>query len=65
MNELLNLIVTILLLGIGMGIINKFIPMPGAIKSVLNLAVLVIVILYVLQYFAWVDVSLPLATVFK
>ncbi|MFO9656152.1 Thivi_2564 family membrane protein, partial [Legionella pneumophila serogroup 1] len=36
MNDLLNLIAVIVVFGVGLWLINDFIPMPGAIKSLLN-----------------------------
>lgn len=40
MNDLLNLIAVIVVFGVGLWLINVFIPMPGAIKSLLNVLVL-------------------------
>ncbi|HAT7034974.1 TPA: hypothetical protein JAN62_05035, partial [Legionella pneumophila] len=49
MNDLLNLIAVIVVFGVGLWLINVFIPMPGAIKSLLNVLVLIILIIYILQ----------------
>lgn len=65
MSALLNLLVTIILFGVAMWLINNFIPMPGAIKMVLNIVVLVVVILYALQFFGLMSVELPQINFFK
>jgi hypothetical protein len=62
---LLNLLVTIILFGIAMSLINAFIPMPSGIKSVLNIVVLIVVILYALDYFGLVTIGLPKIKIFK
>jgi len=64
-SELLNLLTIIILLGIAMGLINAFIPMPAGIKTVLNIVVLIIVVLYALDYFGLVTISLPKIKLFK
>lgn len=65
MGELLNLLAVIIIFGLAMGLINAFIPMPAGIKTVLNIVVLIIVILYALDYFDLVSVGLPKIKVFK
>lgn len=65
MGELLNLLAVIIIFGLAMGLINAFIPMPAGIKTVLNIVVLIIVILYALDYFGLVSVGLPKIKVFK
>ena len=64
MPDLLNLIAIIVLFGIIMWLINAYIPMPGAIKSLLNILVLIVLIIYVLQFFGIVHSLLPALTVF-
>jgi hypothetical protein len=46
---ILTIILTIVIVGVLMWLINTFIPMPRAIKTLLNIVVLVILILWVLQ----------------
>ena len=65
MGELLNLLAVIILFGIAMWLINALIPMPPGIKMVLNIVVLIIVILYALDYFDLVNIELPKLTLFK
>lgn len=62
---LLNLILLIIISGLLMAGINRFIPMPALIKSLLNFAVFVILVIYVLQYFSLVRLILPPIVIFK
>lgn len=64
MTGILNLIAVIVIFGVLMWVINAFIPMPGAIKSLLNIVVLVLLIIYVLQFFALIKPVLPVITIF-
>ena len=65
MSSLLNLLIIIVLFGVAMSLINAFIPMPSGIKSVLNIVVLIVVILYALDYFGLVAIGLPKIKIFK
>lgn len=65
MPELLNLIALIIIFGIVMWLINVFIPMPPAIKSLLNIFVVLILIVYILQFFGLVHMGLPTLHVFR
>ncbi len=46
---LLNIVVTLIIVGIGLYLINRFIPMASSIKSILNIFVVVVVCVWVLQ----------------
>jgi hypothetical protein len=59
MSELMNLIAVIVVFGVGLWLINAFIPMPPAIKSLLNVLVLIILVIYILQYFTIIKTILP------
>lgn len=48
---LLGLIVTIVLVGLVMYLINNFIPMEPRIKSILNIVVIIILIIWLLSSF--------------
>lgn len=63
-SEFLNLIALIIIFGVVLWLINAFIPMPGAIKSLLNIVVLLVLIVYVLQFFGIVKTSLPTFRIF-
>jgi hypothetical protein len=57
--DLLNLLALIIVAGVVLWLINAFIPMPGAIKSLLNIVVLIVLVIYVLQFFGIVRGILP------
>ena len=65
MNELLNLIALIIVFGVALWLINAFIPMPSAIKSLLNVLVLIVLIIYILQFFGIIKVILPMVRILK
>ncbi|KTD48764.1 hypothetical protein Lrub_1115 [Legionella rubrilucens] len=65
MAELLNLIALIIIAGVLMWLVNVFIPMPGAIKTLLNVLVLIILILYILQFFGLIHTILPTIRLFR
>lgn len=64
-NELLNLIALIIVFGVALWLINAFIPMPSAIKSLLNVLVLIVLIIYILQSFGIIKVILPMVRILK
>ena len=65
MTALLNLLAIIIVLGVVTWLINTFIPMPSGIKTVLNIVMLIIVILYALDYFSLINIGLPKIDLFK
>jgi hypothetical protein len=65
MSNLLNLIAVIVVFGLGLWLINAFIPMPSAIKSLLNIVVLIVLIIYVLQFFGIIQPIFPVIRLFK
>jgi len=64
MPDLLNLIAVIVVFGVLMWLINAYIPMPGGIKSLLNVVVLIVLIVYVLQFFELIKPILPTIKIF-
>jgi hypothetical protein len=46
---LLTIVFTLIVVGIVLGLINRYIPMAGSIKSILNAVVVVCVCVWVLQ----------------
>jgi len=46
---LLNLVVVLIIIGVGLYLINRYIPMASSIKSILNVVVVVVVCVWVLQ----------------
>lgn len=65
MPGLLNLIAIIVVFGVLMWLINAFIPMPAGIKSLLNVVVLIVLIIYVLQFFELIRPILPAIKIFR
>jgi hypothetical protein len=52
---LITLIVTLVVVGIALGLINRYIPMDGKIKTILNVVVVIVVILWLLSAFGLLD----------
>ena len=46
---LLNLIVMLIVVGVALSLINRYVPMASSIKSILNVVVIVVVCIWVLQ----------------
>lgn len=46
---LINLVVVLIVIGVGLWLINRFIPMASSIKTILNVVVVIVVLIYVLQ----------------
>ena len=46
---LLNLVVALIVVGVVLWLINRYIPMASSIKSILNIVVVVVVAVWVLQ----------------
>lgn len=65
MTGMLNLLALFIIFGVVLWIVNAYIPMPSAIKSLLNLVAVIILILYVLQFFGLIAISLPVLHIFK
>jgi hypothetical protein len=49
--DIVNLIVVLVVVGILLYLVNNYIPMDSKIKSILNVVVVIIVILWLLQGF--------------
>lgn len=53
--SLVSLIIVLVILGVVMYLINSYVPMDNKIKSILNVAVVVFLILWLLQAFGLLD----------
>ena len=51
---LLDMVLVLLVVGLLMWLINQYVPMAGGIKSLLNIVVFVVVLIWVLQIFGLV-----------
>ena len=60
---LLNVVVTLIVVGVVLWFINTYIPMQGTIKKILNIVVVIVVILWLLYGFGVLnnagDIHLP------
>jgi hypothetical protein len=55
---LLNIVVVLIVVGMLLWVVNRYIPMASSIKSILNVVVVVAVVVWVLQATGlWGDVS--------
>ena len=48
---LLQVVVTLIVVGILLWLVNRFIPMAGSVKSILNAVVVIAVVLWLLNIF--------------
>jgi len=48
---LIPLVVTLVVVGVGLWLINNYIPMDGKIKTILNVVVVIVVVLWLLSLF--------------
>lgn len=48
---LIQVVVVLIVIGVILGLINRYIPMAGSIKSILNGVVVIAVVLWLLQVF--------------
>ena len=46
---LLNIVIALIVVGVGLWLINRFIPMASSIKTILNVVVVVAVVIWVLR----------------
>ena len=46
---LINIVIVLIIIGVGLWLINSFIPMASSIKTILNVVVVVAVVVWVLQ----------------
>lgn len=54
-----GLILFIVIVGVLLGLINRYIPMPSVIKSLLTFVVVAILVIYVLQFFGIIRQLIP------
>jgi len=52
---LLNIIIVVVVTGVGLWAINRFIPMARPVKTILNFIVVVVLCLWLLQTFGIID----------
>ncbi len=52
---LIQLVVGLIIVGVLLWIINTYIPMAGSIKTILNVLVVIVVVMYLLNLFGVLD----------
>jgi len=56
--SLLSIIILLVVAGVALYLINKFIPMDGRIKSILNWVVIIVIVIFLLKALgAWAYLS--------
>lgn len=60
---ILSLVVFIILVGVAMWVVNTYIPMANMIKSLLNLLVFFLLVIYILQFFGIIKTILPFPSI--
>jgi len=65
MHDLLNLFANIIVFGLVLWLVTMFIPLPMAIKSLLNILVIIVLILYVLQFFGIIHTVVPMYRILR
>ena len=55
--SLIMIIITLVVIGFVMGVINNYVPMAPGIKSILNGLVVILVMLWLLQVFGIIHIS--------
>ena len=53
---LVSIVLTLIVVGVLLWLINQFVPMAGSIKSILNAVVVIVVVLWLLNVFGLVNV---------
>ena len=48
---LVHVVLVLIVVGVLLGLVNRYIPMAGSIKSILNGVVVIVMIVYLLQFF--------------
>ena len=48
---LINVVVVLIVVGVLLWLVNRFIPMAGPIKTILNVVVVIVVVLWLLNVF--------------
>jgi hypothetical protein len=52
---LFQLVAVLIVVGVLLGLINRYIPMAGSIKSILNAVVVIVVVVWLLNVFGLLD----------
>jgi hypothetical protein len=53
--DLIQLVLILIAVGVGLYLINRYIPMDSKIKSILNIVVVIVVLVWLLKLFGILD----------
>jgi hypothetical protein len=56
---LVNVVLLLIIVGVALWLINRYIPMAGSIKSILNAVVVIAVIVWLLNVFGFLATTTP------
>lgn len=59
---LMTIVLTLIVIGVLLWLVNTYIPMAGSIKTILNIVVVIAVILWLLAIFGVINVGTVLPT---
>ena len=51
--SLIGLVITLVVVGVLLWLLNNYVPMDGKIKSILNVVVVIVVVIWLLQAFGF------------
>lgn len=57
LSTLITVIIVLVAVGFVLWLINTFIPMPGAIKQLLNIVVVVVLLIWILSLFGIINIQ--------
>lgn len=55
--SLISIIITLIIIGVVLWLINTYIPMANSIKTILNVVVVIVVIVWLLSVFGIINIS--------
>lgn len=55
--SLISIVITLIIIGVVLWLINTYIPMANSIKTILNVVVVIVVILWLLSAFGIINIS--------
>ena len=65
MHDLLNLFANIIVFGLVLWLVTTFIPLPMAVKSLLNVLVIIVLVIYILQFFGIIHTFIPMYKILR
>lgn len=52
---LIHIVFILIVAGVGLWAVNRYIPMAGSVKTILNWVVIIVIVLWLLQVFGVID----------